>query len=312
MHKRDLYTTIAFFAGPTLALIVGHFFFEAFWDDYSLFTILPAIPLFTGLLAIGIGFFLKNEKRHIVIAVGWILFALYWATQPEYLYYKEDGDIVNAIFCVIGIYFLGYIAYHEYLCHIRREEMQSLNFLAGATFISGFVYFLIEKISFLAAPLIKIVAGQTAWLMQVMGYSVKTGAIHIGETTYVPVFFNGNHSVELILACTGLQSMAIFIGVILALKNVEDKRKLKAFMVTIPVIYALNLIRNAGVIYGMEVLHYSFYMMHNVIGKIGSLLALILLAYLAFEILPELYDTIVSLLSLPKRRGPIERSFGIK
>lgn len=260
----------------------------------------------------GLGFFLKNKKRHMLIALGWILFSLYWATQPEYLFYKEDGDIFNAIFCVIGVYFLWYIAYHEYLCHKRMEDVHSLNFLAGATFVSGCVYFLIEKIDFLAAPLIKVVAGQTAWVMQVIGYSVKTGAINIGETIYVPVFFNGNHSVELILACTGLQSMAIFIGVIIALRNVNHKRRLKAFVVTVPVIYVLNLFRNAGVIYGMEVLNYSFYMMHNVIGKIGSFLALILLAYLSFEILPELYDTIVSLFSLPKRRGPIERVFGVK
>jgi len=62
----------------------------------------------------------------------------------------------------------------------------------------------------------------------------------------------------------------------------------------------------------VEVLGYSFYVMHNVIGKIGSLLALIALAYFAFEILPELYETIASLFSLPKRRGPIEKLFGIK
>jgi len=312
VHKKDLYASIAFFAMPTLALIAGHFFFEALLDDYSLFNTLAAIPLFAGLLVIGIGFFLKNERRHLLISIGWIIFAIYWATQPEFLYYKGEDDIVNAIFCVVGVYFLWYIAYHEFLCYVRKEEVQSLNFLAGATFISGFFYFLIEKIPFLAASLIKIVAEQTAWLMQTMGHTVTTGAAHIGETVYVPVFFNGNHSVELILACTGLQSMMIFIGVILALKNADYRRKLKAFMVTVPVIYVLNIIRNAGVIYGVEVLNYSFYTMHNVIGKIGSLLALIVLAYFAFEILPELYDTIVSLFSLPKRRGPIEKLFGIK
>ena len=311
--NKNLYAFIAFISMPTLALIGGHFFFEAFyWNNYPLFDTLASIPLFAGLITMGIGFFLKNEKRHFVISLGWIIFAIYWATQPEFLYYKEDGDIVNAIFCLVGIYFLWYIAYHEFLCHKRKEEVQSLNFLAGATFISGFFYFLIEKIPFLAVILIKIVAGQTVWLMQAMGYSVTTGSAHIGETVYVPVFFNGNHSVELILACTGLQSMMIFIGVILALKGVEHKRKLKAFMVTVPVIYVLNIVRNAGVIYGVEVLGYSFYVMHNVIGKIGSLLALIVLAYFAFEILPELYETIASLFSLPKRRGPIEKLFGIK
>ena len=61
-----------------------------------------------------------------------------------------------------------------------------------------------------------------------------------------------------------------------------------------------------GVIYGIEVLGYSFYFMHHVIGKIGSLLALIILAFFAFNILPELYDNIMGLVDLPKRKGPLE------
>ena len=76
-----------------------------------------------------------------------------------------------------------------------------------------------------------------------------------------------------------------------------------------PTIYLLNLIRNAGVIYGMEEFGLSFYTMHNVIGKLGSLIALIILAFIAFDILPELYDGVVGLFNLPKRRGPIERMF---
>ena len=47
--------------------------------------------------------------------------------------------------------------------------------------------------------------------------------------------------------------------------------------------------------------------MHNVIGKAGSLIALIVLAFIVFDLLPELHDNIMDLFNLPKRRGPIER-----
>jgi len=312
VHKKDLYYVASLFGGATLAIIAGHFIFISLLvniDNYPLFDTLTSIPLFMGLIVLGVGFFSNHEKKHLITAAGWIIFALYWATQPEFLYYKEDGDIVNAVFCVVGIYFLFYIAYHEYLSHIKGEELKPLTFLAGSTFISGFFYFLIEKLPIFAGSLIKVVADQTVWVMRAIGYNVRAGAVIHGETITVPVYFNGNHSVQLILACTGLQSMMIFIGVIVALGGVDWRRRFRAFMVTVPVIYVLNIIRNVGVIYGVEVLHQTFYFMHNVVGKIGSLLALIVLAYLAFDILPELYDYIYAIFELPKRRGPVERFF---
>ena len=312
MHKKDLRYVAYLFGGATLALVAGHFVFITLlvdMDNYPLFDMLTSIPLFSGLIILGIGFFCKQERRHLIMSTGWIIFALYWATQPEFLYYKEDGDIVNAIFSIVGVYFLSYIAYHEFLSYTKREELESLTFLAGSTFIAGFFYFLIEKLPLLSGVLIKTVAGQTVWVMKVMGYHVYTGAINYGSEITVPVYFNGNHSVQLILACTGLQSMMIFVGVIAALRGVDKSRRFKALVYTVPVIYVLNIVRNVGVIYGVEVLHQTFYFMHNVVGKAGSLLALIVLAYLAFDILPELYGNISSLFELPNRRGPVERFF---
>ncbi|MEA2054902.1 MAG: archaeosortase A [Candidatus Thermoplasmatota archaeon] len=309
MHKKDLYYVTCLFGGATLALIIGHFIFLALLENYPLFNSITLIFLFLSLIMLAIGLLSKRKSRHFLMAMGWIIFAVYWATQPEFLYYKEDGDIVNAIICILGVYFLFYIGYHEYLSYKRNEELNHLTFIAGATFISAFFYFLIDKLPVLSGALIKMVAEQTVWVMKAIGYDVATGAISYGKAITVPVYFNGNHSVQLILACTGLQSMMIFIGVIAALKGVDWRRRFKAFMLTIPVIYALNIVRNVGVIYGVEVRNYTFYFMHNVVGKIGSLLVLIILAYLTFEILPELYDNISSLFELPKRKGPIERVF---
>jgi archaeosortase A (PGF-CTERM-specific) len=309
VHKKYLYYAACLFGLATISLIAGHFIFIYLLvviDNYHLFDMLTSIPLFSGLIILGIGFFSNHEKKHLITAAGWAVFAMYWATQPEFLYYNEEGDIVNAVFCIVGVYFLFYIAYHEYLSHTRKEEVKSLTFLAGSTFIAGFFYFLIEKIPVFAGSLIKVVADQTVWVMKAIGYNVRAGAISYGDTITVPVYFNGNHSVQLILACTGLQSMMIFIGVIAALRGVDTRRRVKAFMVTVPVIYVLNIVRNVGVIYGVEVLHQTFYFMHNVVGKAGSLIALIVLAYLAFDILPELYDSIYSIFELPKRNGPVE------
>lgn len=296
---------LLFFGLPTLVMISFHF--VVINISYDAFNLLTTLILFLGLILLGIGYFSKEIEKHFILSIGWFIFAIYWATQPEYLYYKEEGDIVNAIFCIVGVYFLAYISYHEYLSYKRGEYVESLNFLAGATFFSGMIYFTIQKIEFLAGSLIKMVAEQTAWILNLFGYSAKAGKI-AEYGMYVPIYFNNHESVQLILACTGLQSMAVFIGVFLAVKA-DVRRRIKAFLITIPTIYILNLVRNVGVIYGMEELGLSFYTMHNVIGKFGSLIALIILAFIVFDLLPEVYDNITDLFNLPKRRGPIERMF---
>ena len=308
MHK-DTWFIVGLLGSATIALLAGHLLFEATWYSApETFESIVAIPLFAGLLLLGAGFFNRHRLRHLVTAAGWFVFGGYWATQPGFLYVKEAGDIVNASLCIAGVFFLFYLGYHEYLSYRRKEDVQALSFIAGATFVSGFFYFLIDRLQELSGLLIKIVAGQTVWVMQQLGYDVVTGSIQYGESVSVPVFFNGWPSVDIILACTGLQSIMIFVGVIVALRNVDRERRLKAFAATVPVIYGLNIIRNVGVIYGVEVLGASFYMMHNVVGKVGSLVALIVLAYIAFEILPELYDNIMDLFDLPKRRGPVEQA----
>ncbi len=297
---------LIFFGFPTAVMIVTHF--TIINESAENFNILTTPLLFAGLILIGFGYFYRKTERNFIRAGGWFLFAVYWATQPEFLYYKGDRDIVNAVFCILGVYFISYISYHEYLSYKRGENIKSLDFLAGATFFSGMIYFLFQKIDFMAGWLIKVVAVHSVGILKAFGYNAEVGGIYYGFNTHVPIYFNGHESVQLILACTGLQSIAVFAGVLLALKANKNTR-VKAFLYTVPTIYILNLIRNAGVVYGMEEMGLSFYMMHNVIGKVGSLIALIVLAFIIFELLPELYDNIIDLFNLPKRNGPIERMF---
>jgi archaeosortase A (PGF-CTERM-specific) len=80
------------------------------------------------------------------------------------------------------------------------------------------------------------------------------------------------------------------------------RRKWKAFLVTIPVIYLLNLVRNVGVTYGVFELGMSFEVVHNYIAKTGSLIAMVVLAIIVFRMLPEVHNYILNLFALPKRK----------
>jgi archaeosortase A (PGF-CTERM-specific) len=109
-----------------------------------------------------------------------------------------------------------------------------------------------------------------------------------------------NSKVAIIQACTALQSMLIFVGAIFSVEA-EKKRKWKAFFATVPVIYVLNLIRNVSVIYMIDILGWDYEVAHNAVGRGGSFVALLILAFVIFKILPEVLDNIWALVDLSER-----------
>jgi exosortase/archaeosortase family protein len=102
--------------------------------------------------------------------------------------------------------------------------------------------------------------------------------------------------------------MVLFVGMIFPLKKIDKKRRVYGLLLTVVPIYFLNLVRNA-LVAGLMINGVDFNMAHNVIGKGGSLIALVVLLLIVIKILPELFDEIMSLINIYKRDGPIERFF---
>lgn len=114
--------------------------------------------------------------------------------------------------------------------------------------------------------------------------------------------------VSIILACTALQSIMVFVG-LFAGTIAPWQKKVKASLVVGVVIYILNLIRNTGIIWFYGQGHASFWVMHDAIGKGGSLAAMILIAFGVFRWFPEFFTALTGVLDLVDRDGPIERAF---
>lgn len=290
---------------PTLFIIIGLIFFT-----YPVPNIIEnsiAIPLFFSLGLLITGFLIKKDILASKLKIiGWTLFSFYWATRINTLYYAEQQDIVNAILCIIGIYVLFYFAYHEWLSIKRNEKIKSLNWIAGASAISGLIYFIIE-LTPLAIILIEIVTAHSGYLLNIFVDGVTVdGRYILYELAFIRIIF----------ACTAVQSMVIFIGMIIPLKEVQTKKKLYGLLITVVPVYFLNLIRNAGITYLIGANITDFATAHNIIGKGGSLIALIILLFIVVKIVPEVFDEIISLTDLPKRNGPIEKKiktiFGVK
>ena len=284
---------------PTIMLIVGYILYPepSYSDDLSI--ILLQIPMFVGLVLLGIGFFIKNFIGSIIKILGWFVFAAYWATQPAIMYLSEDGDIFNAVVCILGIYLLFYIAYHQWVSIKRKENISCLNWIAGASSFAGIIYFGIERTA-LGSLFTKKVAEQSEWVLNsIIGNSDISGT-HIS--------LDGNYAVTIIFACTAIQAMVVFIGMIGALPKINLKRKMIGLMITLIPIYILNLFRNAMVAFliGKDIT--DFFIAHNVISKIGALITLIILLFIVIKLIPEIFEEIMCLVDLHKRNGPIEKA----
>lgn len=301
LDKSDKSVVFLFFLIPTIMLIVGYL--VAPYPQTEILKQLLTIPVFLGLILLGIGYFLKDKERGSSLKIaGWIAFSSFWATAPSSLYFSEGGDVFNAAVCIIGIYILIYMAYHEWLSIQRKNHPLCLNWIAGGTFFAGVIYFAIDSSIFpeLRTGLIELVATHSTKVLHLFGAEAsRQGPV---------ILYNGIY-INIIFACTAIQSMVLFVGMIGALPKIDLKRRLAALAVTLIPIYFLNLIRNAGVVYMVGADITSFEMAHNIIAKAGSLIALIALLFLTFKIVPELYNEILCIFDLPKRKGPVENFF---
>ncbi len=255
--------------------------------------------LFLGLELLALSLFWKRKEQHLLRGVGFVLFGIYWLSRiPHFL---GSGDTVNAVFSLLGCPFYIYLGLHAYRAPRCKDE-RALHFMAVTTFAAAFPYFLIAQMPKVSGALIYLVAWNTCLLLRVFGFyyvpgDVQNADVWFGvssEPIHVPIIPS---SISLIFACTALQSMLIFVGAICGSTS-SRKSRVKALLILASLVYILNLVRNACLIYLVDVKNYPFELAHNWIGKVGSLIALLFLAYLLFRLLPDIEEKISMVLDL--------------
>lgn len=243
--------------------------------------------------------------RKLIGGIGWGVFSIHWGYQP--FYYVEIQDYANvvltflfALFCLL----VAYIMLQEYrkgpfILNNNREVMHSpvsaqtegdaldiTSMLTNASALGALVYFPFANFSSLNTWIIGSVTSQVTWALQYFEVPAYMKAWNM-------ITLNG-YTVEIILACTAIESIALFMGLIGSVRA-PLSRLVPAFIVSVPVIYVLNLIRDIFVVvaYGEQWFGAdSFVIAHNYIAKAGSGIALFLISYAVLKILPELLGMI--------------------
>ncbi|KAF5419426.1 MAG: hypothetical protein C5S49_00560 [Candidatus Methanogaster sp.] len=244
-----------------------------------------------------------RRYRFLTGAAGWFFFAVHWALQP--IHYIEIADYVNValVLAVSGLCLT--IAYAMFRNYIHYEGAEStLLIITTAAALGGLFYYPFAEIEILKTFLISAAAKQVVYVLHLFNMPAEL-------IDWNQIELNG-HRVMIILACTAIESIAIFMGLIFCVRA-SAKRTLIAFVASVPVIYLLNLVRNVFVVvatgydwfggHTFQIAHYvwvldSFDIAHNYIAKIGSGIALFVIAYAVMRALPELLDVIDRMISL--------------
>ncbi|KAF5411250.1 MAG: hypothetical protein C5S38_09610 [Candidatus Methanophagaceae archaeon] len=268
------------------------------------FTILPFIAI--GLFLLGLVF----RKRGFA-AFGWVAFASYSVFVTHDCFVNGDYfyTVVNLVFLVLSL-LLAFLM-------VTATENDKLFFsITRIAFITAALYFPFAEIPALRDSLIHITAKITANVLNIL----NPGSVYMNTPLSYIYSTYSSCEVEIILACTAIESIVLFAGIIFGV-HAPMKRKLKAFFVSVPVIYALNIFRNVFVItayfdqwfaspswvrfsHGLvrSTQEQSFDIAHNVLARMGSMVILIIIAYAVFMILPEVLDLIDDLFRVIRKK----------
>ncbi|MWG33512.1 archaeosortase A [Halomarina oriensis] len=251
----------------------------------------------------------RREARPLAV-VGWVLFGLFWLTLVHHFVVVQKSIVegVGVALAVPGCLYAGYLL---------ANGRESLMVLSRAVGVMGLVFFPIQAIGPARQFLIESVTQQTEFVMGLLGQTAPTDFTVVSGATVDPPrrdyqntfeFYQGDHRITytILVACTGLGSMAIFAGPILAVRA-PWRRKLRALAVSIPVIYGLNIARNVfiAIAFGQSRLQVfptlvmdlfgttdpymvSYYVADRLLAQFLSVVALVGITWFVVRELPEI------------------------
>lgn len=223
---------------------------------------------------------------------GWALFGIYWVSQPAH--YIAIEDYFNAALAFAAGLFCFYLAW---IILTKGYKSQACTWASYAAAICGIIYFPFAEIEVLQDWLIGFTTLITA-------KTLNAFSVPVVMESWNTLILNGR-TVEIILACTAIESIALFAGVIISVQAPPGRRA-AALLASTLAIYVLNVVRNSFVLmaYGWDWFGSdSFHVAHNIIAKAGSTVALLAIAYLVFALLPELLAVIDELAAEIKHPG---------
>jgi len=279
------------------------------------------------LFAVGLEYVDRDRARSVFV-VAWVLFAVFWLAMV-YPWLVVDDSIVKGVGALVAAP-LSVLVAREF-----ASGRDSLFTLSRAIAFMGLIYVPIVAITPVREWLILTVTDQTAWGLSLLGHEPPVVA-ELSELSQMPgvdsgdeipkehafantfVFFGDGYRITytIIVACTGIGSMAVMGGLVTAVRA-PLRRKLRALAMALPIIYVLNIVRNVFIAtnYGYQRMQFfpdatmflfgvdnslrvSYLWADRILAQVGSVIAMLLIFWLVVRELPEVMQPVEEVLYL--------------
>ncbi|MFB6110858.1 MAG: archaeosortase A [Halodesulfurarchaeum sp.] len=261
-------------------------------------------------------------RRHAFSAT-WGLFGIFWALMIPH-YAIEMRSIVEGLLSAIAVPASLYVGY------LTWTERRSFEVLGRAIAVMGLIYLPFEAIPLLRRNAIELVVQNVEAILHLYGFdpAIESGPDALRNTfAYVTAGSGHPFTTEVILACTGIGSISIVVGLVMAV-GASLRRKLLGIGIAVPVIYGLNVLRVAFItlasrhqwfaafkrpvflVFGIEDPYLvSYIVADRIISQSASVVALVLITLGLLRLLPELATIVEDVLFLlTGREYDLERS----
>jgi len=271
-----------------------------------------------------------REYARPVVVLAWVVFGVFWLSLVHH-FFVTQRSVVEGVGSVIAV------PLSVYLGVLLARGRDSLFVLSRAVSIMGVVYFSVVAVPSVQRFLIEMVTHHTEFVMQLLGFepdivsgttlTLSDGSViniaakdnpyrstFVYDTSDISYMDTAVLTYTIVTACTGIGSMAIFVGLIAAV-DAPMERKLRAFAVSIPVIYFLNIVRNVfiGLTFGHQMTNFapelvmslfalenqwrvSYIISDRIIAQGLSVVALVVITWLVVRELPEVLAIIEDVL----------------
>lgn len=243
-------------------------------------------------------FLIPGKHQKYVASTGWITMeAVLLLMFPHFF---EEGNFVYPIIAIAALPCI-YIT-------VKRLLMEDY-YIRRLTYAASIAYLIYAPFAFIPALgnwLISVVVDLVAVVLTAIGtpYTMSAWNIFMGEVLPGNTF---GFQVEVILGCTGIQAIAILLGVMAIIPSSWKRKIALFFLVTIP-IFVVNIFRNVYVVTAYTQQWYpwfqewfpepemygyaSFFWAHNVFCELLAVVVLIGIAYLLFKLNPTMVTTL--------------------
>jgi archaeosortase A (PGF-CTERM-specific) len=258
-----------------------------------------------------LAFLVPGRHRKYAAIFGWVFIVLTLFTQLGEFF--QENNFIYPLIAALSVPFL-LITARQLLA--EDERVINLSRAAAVAFLiyAPFGFSEIPAFAWMGDWLISLVVSQVVWILGALHFVVSLTCMNPGTdqildpavcgSIIMDTITRNGYSVQIILGCTGVQSIAIMLGIAAAVPTTL-KQKVSAFLIVAPTIYILNLLRNVFVIIAYteqwfpyypsiagngEPGYESFFWAHNVIAELSALVVLVIIAYGLFTLIPRLGD----------------------